>query len=139
VFSKVISTTEKVDEFEVRVQILLHEITLAVYTNVSRGLFERHKLVFSFLLCASIYKQAGIINEMQWNFLLRGPVSAGMVSHPEVHLLLLSQLSQFIFLSQRFHICDNAIDELSLYTWQNVPLLQTVMGSQKEILKCKPK
>jgi dynein heavy chain len=95
VFSKVISTTEKAEELEARLQILLNELTLAVYTNVSRGLFERHRLVFSFLLCASIYKQAGIINELQWNFLLCGPLSVGMVSQPEVHLPLLSLMPRF--------------------------------------------
>lgn len=79
-----IDSSERHEELAVRLQILLHEITLAVYTNVSRGLFERHKLAFSFMLCTSIFRQAGIINEAQWNFLLHGPVSIGMVSHREV-------------------------------------------------------
>ena len=39
---------------------------------VSRGLFEKDKLVFSFLLCAEILKLEGVINEVEWNFLLRG-------------------------------------------------------------------
>jgi dynein heavy chain len=77
----VIDTSEKAEDLAVRLKILLDEITLAVYTNVSRGLFERHKLVFSFMLCASIFKQAGIINEAQWNFLVHGPLLVGMVSH----------------------------------------------------------
>lgn len=83
-FSAAVETAEKVEDLAVRLKILLNEVTLAVYTNVSRGLFERHKLVFSFMLCASIFKEAGIINEPQWNFLLRGPVSVGIVSHYEV-------------------------------------------------------
>jgi dynein heavy chain len=111
----VISTTEKVEDLAVRVHILLNEITLAIYTNVSRGLFERHKLMFSFMLCASIYKQAGIINELQWNFLLRGPVSVGMVSHPEAYFLLLSHLSSFLFLFQRFCCHDSVINNKSLF------------------------
>lgn len=82
-FNKAIDNTEKVEDLAVRLKILLDEITLAVYANVSRGLFERHKLVFSFMLCTSIFKQAGIINERQWNFLLRRP-SVGMVSHCEI-------------------------------------------------------
>jgi dynein heavy chain len=36
------------------------------------GLFEKDKLVFSFLLCAEILKLQGVINEVEWNFLLRG-------------------------------------------------------------------
>ena len=41
-----------------------------------RGLFEKDKLVFSFMLCGDIMKQAGIIGSDEWNFFLRG--AAGM-------------------------------------------------------------
>lgn len=71
-FNNVIENTEKVKELDDRLQILIHEITTAVYTNISRGLFERHKLVFSFMLCTGIMKQAGLIQDSYWNFLLRG-------------------------------------------------------------------
>jgi dynein heavy chain len=81
----VIDTTERVEDFAVHLQMLLDKVTLAVYTNVSRGLFERHKLVFSFMLCASIFKQSGIVSESQWNFLLHGPVPVGMVSHLKMY------------------------------------------------------
>jgi hypothetical protein len=117
VFNKVISTAEKVDDLGVHLQTLLNEITHAVYTKVSRGLFERHKLVFSFMLCASIYKQAGVINELQWNFLLCGPVSIGMVSHLEAYLLLLSQFFCFMCLFQRFFFHENVVNNKSLFFW----------------------
>lgn len=70
----VISTSEQNEILEERLEILYREITLAVYTNVSRGLFERHKLVFSFMLCVAIYQKAGKISDGYWNYLLRGPV-----------------------------------------------------------------
>lgn len=41
-----------------------------------RGLFEQHKLVFSFMLCGDIMRQQGIITDAEWNYLLRG--SGGM-------------------------------------------------------------
>ncbi len=45
--------------------------------NVScRALFEKDKLVFSFMLCAEIMKAADIISPNEWNFFLRG--AAGM-------------------------------------------------------------
>lgn len=94
-----IDTAERVEEFAVHLQMLLDKVTLAVYTNVSRGLFERHKVVFSFMLCASIFKHSGAISESQWNFLLHGPVSVGMVSHLETYgymcTLFVSQLYIF--------------------------------------------
>lgn len=74
VFNAVIEVSEKNDDLQKRLNILYDEITLAVYTNVSRGLFERHKLVFSFMLCVAVLTQEGIIKHSQWNYLLRGPL-----------------------------------------------------------------
>lgn len=54
--------------------VMIEDITVAIYTNISRGLFERHKLVFSFLLSVNINLQIGRITNSQWNFLLRGPI-----------------------------------------------------------------
>lgn len=59
---------------DVKLPAMIEDITTAVYTNVSRGLFERHKLVFSFLLSVNINLQAEKITNAQWNFLLRGPL-----------------------------------------------------------------
>jgi dynein heavy chain len=36
------------------------------------GLFERHKLIYSFIICSSIQRANSKINEQLWNFLLRG-------------------------------------------------------------------
>lgn len=42
----------------------------------STGLFERHKLVYSFMLCIAILRQSKSLPDTYWNFLLRGPVGA---------------------------------------------------------------
>jgi dynein heavy chain len=39
---------------------------------VSRGLFEEHKLLFSFLLTTAKFRDSGDIIPLEWNFLLRG-------------------------------------------------------------------
>ncbi|RUS78130.1 hypothetical protein EGW08_014103, partial [Elysia chlorotica] len=75
-FTNTILGSEKSDDLNVRLQTCLDETTVFIYRNVARALFERHKLVFSFLLCAEIMKTAGEISLAEWNFFLRGPVAA---------------------------------------------------------------
>ncbi|CAG9558411.1 unnamed protein product [Danaus chrysippus] len=79
VFNLVIEKSEKSDVLETRLEILLREITLSVYRNVSRGLFERHKLVFSFLLNMAVYLHAGLVRHDQCDFILRGPAGTKVV------------------------------------------------------------
>lgn len=45
-----------------RIQLLLEKSTEAVYRAVSRGLFERHKLLFAFMLCTGILRAAGEVS-----------------------------------------------------------------------------
>ena len=40
-----------------------------------RGLFERDKIVFSFMLCAQIMRGERKISDVEWNFFLRGSSS----------------------------------------------------------------
>jgi hypothetical protein len=40
-----------------------------------RGLFERHKIVFSFMLCAEILREREEISTEEWNYFLRGSAS----------------------------------------------------------------
>lgn len=71
-FNQCIETSEKSRDLARRLQILLDTSTSTVYTNVSRGLFEQHKIVFSFMLCGDIMRQEGHITDGEWNFFLRG-------------------------------------------------------------------
>ena len=43
------------------------------------GLFEKDKLVFSFMLCGEIMRQRGDISDNEWNFFLRGSGSLDKV------------------------------------------------------------
>ncbi|CAG5125809.1 unnamed protein product, partial [Candidula unifasciata] len=72
-FNATIQNSEKSEDLPRRLQICLDETTMCIYRNVARALFERHKLIFSFLLCAEIMKTAGTITLPEWNFFLRGP------------------------------------------------------------------
>ncbi len=47
-----------------------------MYKTVCRGLFEVHRLLFSFLICTSIERDSGAIGRAEWDFLLRGALVA---------------------------------------------------------------
>ncbi|XP_069482525.1 dynein axonemal heavy chain 6 [Ambystoma mexicanum] len=75
-FNTTIDTSEKNAVLDIRLATLLRQTLLTAYTNISRGLFEKHKLIYSFMLCVDIMRQKQEITEPEWNFFLRG--AAGM-------------------------------------------------------------
>ncbi|XP_078448652.1 dynein axonemal heavy chain 6 [Lampetra planeri] len=75
-FNMTIETSEKRSDLAERLELLLKQTLLATYTNISRGLFEKHKLIFSFMLCIEILRQHGHVSDAEWNLFLRG--AAGM-------------------------------------------------------------
>ncbi len=52
---------------------LVEATTAAVFSNVCRGLFDRHKLVFAFLLAAGVRAERGDLSQAELLLLLRGP------------------------------------------------------------------
>lgn len=74
-FNSTIETSEKSSVLEERLQILLDQILLNSYNNVSRGLFEHHKLIYSFMLCVEVMKQRGELSDAEWQYFLRGAAS----------------------------------------------------------------
>ena len=73
-FNKAIDMTPKSDELETRLDSLIDVSTKTIFTNVSRGLFSRDKLIFSFLICTSIDRNNLEINNVAWNIMLRGAI-----------------------------------------------------------------
>lgn len=53
--------------------VLIKHITERLYENVCQGLFERHKVLFSFLICAAIQLNSKAITQDAFNLLVRGP------------------------------------------------------------------
>ncbi|KAJ0037224.1 hypothetical protein NL108_018608 [Boleophthalmus pectinirostris] len=82
-FVTTIETSQKSSILEERLEILLDQILLNSYINVSRGLFEQHKLIYSFMLCVDIMRQRQEISEVEWQFFLRGAASPDKVSYYE--------------------------------------------------------
>ncbi|XP_078020536.1 dynein axonemal heavy chain 2 [Epinephelus lanceolatus] len=61
-------------KLEERITNLNDYHTYAVYRYTCRGLFEVHKLLFSFQMCAKILEVAGKLNMDEYNFFLRGGI-----------------------------------------------------------------
>lgn len=73
-FISSIMLSEKSDNLYERLQKLTVHFTESLYCNVCRSLFEKDKLVFSFLLCSAIMKSEGDMDADEWRFLLIGGV-----------------------------------------------------------------
>jgi dynein heavy chain len=73
-FKQIIINSEPSDDIVTRVGVLIESITESVYLNICRGLFNTHKLIFSFLIAFQIYKNAGEVTDDEWNMLLKGVI-----------------------------------------------------------------
>jgi dynein heavy chain len=51
-----IDKSEKADDVPTRLSLLSNFVTRFIFDNVSRGLFEEHKLLYSFLVATSILR-----------------------------------------------------------------------------------
>ncbi|XP_039997326.1 dynein heavy chain 2, axonemal [Xiphias gladius] len=71
-FNLSIEKSKRSHRLEERITNLNDYHTYAVYRYTCRGLFEVHKLLFSFQMCVKILEVAGKLNMDEYNFFLRG-------------------------------------------------------------------
>lgn len=71
-FNRRLEKSQKSPDLDTRIGILLDDVTASFYTNICRGLFERDKLLYSFLNAASILRRSAAITVGEWAFYLRG-------------------------------------------------------------------
>ncbi|XP_025972035.2 dynein axonemal heavy chain 3 [Dromaius novaehollandiae] len=70
-----IANSKKSDDLEERIKNIIEHFTISIYNNVCRSLFEKDKLLFSFLLTVGIMKGKDQIDDEVWRFLLTGGVA----------------------------------------------------------------
>lgn len=71
-FNRRLDKSEKSDQLDKRLEILIKDQTESFFVNICRGLFEKDKLLYSFLNASSILRRSGAISIDEWNFFLRG-------------------------------------------------------------------
>lgn len=65
---------EKTGDVLKRLSFLIAQETYSIFSNISRGLYEIHKLIFCFQLATAIEKHEGKLTDVEIGFLLRGSV-----------------------------------------------------------------
>lgn len=78
-----IEQSEKNPDVSARCEILIANITKAVYGTVCRGLFEKDKLILSFLFCCNILRQSNVITADQWTYFTRGSGMSNKNGQPD--------------------------------------------------------
>ena len=76
-----IETSSPSNVLEERLLNINDHFTYSLYENVCRSLFEKHKLLFSFVLTIKIRQGDNKISNKEWRYLLSGP--AGEITVPD--------------------------------------------------------
>ncbi|XP_076985171.1 dynein axonemal heavy chain 1 isoform X3 [Tamandua tetradactyla] len=111
IFLSGIANSERADNLKKRIANINRYLTYSLYSNVCRSLFEKHKLMFAFLLCVRIMMNEGKINQNEWRYLLSGGSVQVVTKNPAVDwlsdrawrdILALSNLPTFSDFAQDF-------------------------------------
>uniref|UniRef100_A0A8C6VBS7 Dynein axonemal heavy chain 1 n=1 Tax=Naja naja TaxID=35670 RepID=A0A8C6VBS7_NAJNA len=82
IFLTGISNSERADTLKKRIANINKYLTFSLYSNVCRSLFEKHKLMFAFLVCIRIMMNEGKIDMEEWRYLISGGTVKIMRDNP---------------------------------------------------------
>ncbi|KAI5607103.1 dynein heavy chain 1, axonemal, partial [Silurus asotus] len=111
IFLAGIANSERADILEQRIININEYFTFSLFSNVCRSLFEKHKLMFAFLLCVRIMMNKNRIDLAEWKFMLSGGTSLQQEPNPAPSwlserawqdIMALSSLPNFTGLTQTF-------------------------------------
>ena len=75
-FKRRLEHSQQAEDVQTRLNYIIEDITLNFYKNICRGLFEKDKLLYSFLITMKIQLNAKHVGPALWNFFLRGSPDA---------------------------------------------------------------
>ena len=68
-----------------RLAALVEDVTWSMYLNICRGLFEKDKMLYAFLIAANVDRRAGGVSDAEWRTFMVGaakPADAAVAAHP---------------------------------------------------------
>lgn len=74
-FTFAIAKSDKSEDLAVRLENLKQYFLYSLYSNICRSLFEKDKLLLSFLLATRLFSFRGELNEEHFRFLITGGIS----------------------------------------------------------------
>ena len=130
-------------EINARVQNLIDYFTYKLYVNICRSLFEKHKLLFSFITSIAILRGNGEIDSNEWRFLISGqgmsnpeelknPDPSWIVTRAWESICALSTLSNFKGLSDSFQ-GDQDLNAWKAFFDSNRPHRHELPGKWKDL------
>ena len=85
VFKNSLETSKKDSILQNRLRNIKERLTTSVYNFTCMGIFERHKLMFSFQMTTMIMEGDGDLNKTEFEFFLKGNTSLDAVANPKPH------------------------------------------------------
>ncbi|XP_040015424.1 dynein heavy chain 1, axonemal [Xiphias gladius] len=82
IFMAGIANSERADTVKKRITNINEFFTFSLFSNVCRSLFEKHKLMFAFLLCTRIMMNENKIDMAEWRYLLSGGMPVQEMANP---------------------------------------------------------
>ncbi|GMF23629.1 unnamed protein product [Phytophthora lilii] len=83
VFHTALETAKRDVVLEKRLRFMVQSITEMMYDYTCTGIFERHKLMFSFQMTCMILSASGDLNRAELDFFLKGDTSLDAASQPK--------------------------------------------------------
>ncbi|XP_072239156.1 dynein axonemal heavy chain 1 [Leuresthes tenuis] len=82
IFMTAVANSNTAETVEKRITNINELFTFSLYSRVCHSLFDKHRLVFAFFLCARIMMSDNKINMAEWRYLLSGGIPVRELTNP---------------------------------------------------------